>query len=291
MLGICCYGCLFSWKLVFQHEGEQFELILSASTAHEERQWTSEIVKSAQRVEPVPREPRRYSLLALDVQPFEHSLARKASVHSLSTSCASNAIQHVIIRNTFYPDIPFEPVEGEIERTKLSSPQGAVSLTPKRPDRIRLENLISNIYTSDMLPFPGMVLGLDEKRPWLTTKFNIPANFTRRATSSGAGKNQPPVKIQRNKSRRGKKVKACQEVTPLDDDEKQMVLLDKSSENDSGQINPPKVKSVSVSKESSSSAVSQCSKTLRQVASAQWNISRTWLRKQRGTRSAVYGEA
>lgn len=288
MLGVCCYGCLFSWKLAFQHDNEQFELILSASTAAEERQWTSEIVKSAQRVEPVPCEPRRYSLLTHDVQPFERSLARKASVHSLATSCASNDVQHVIIQNTYYPDIPFQPVEGEIERMKLSSPQGAVLLTPKRPDRIRLENLISNIYTSDMLPFPGMVLGLDEKRPWLTTRLSIPANFTRRATSSGTGKGQSPVKTQCNKSRRRKKVEASQEVTSLDD-EKQVVLLDKSSEKDAEQIIPPKLRDVS--KESSASAVSQCSKTLKQVASTQWNVSMTWLRKQRGTRSALYSEA
>lgn len=184
--GLSCYECLFSWKLVFHHQNDHYEFVLSASTAAEERQWTSEIVKSTQKVEPVP-EPRKLSVLTLDVEPFERScapLGRKSSVHSLSTSRTNNNSQHVIIERTHHPNSSetVHPVEGEIERSRVMPPQAALTIVTRRQDRIRLEQFISDEYTRDVLPFPGMVLGYQDKRH-KKMKGSVHATFTKRSAS------------------------------------------------------------------------------------------------------------
>lgn len=197
IIGLCCYGCLFSWKLAFHHHNDHYELVLSASTAAEEKQWTSEIVKSTQKVEPFPWEPRKYSLLTLDVEPFERStaLGRKSSVHSLLTSRTNNSSQHVIIEKTHHPhssEATVRLVEGEIERPRVLPPQGAISLVTRRQDRVRLEQFISDEYTSDVLQFPGMVLGFDDKRFKRKKGLSIHAKFTKRSASLSMIKNMSP---------------------------------------------------------------------------------------------------
>lgn len=249
---------------------------MSASTAAEERQWTSEILKSTEKVESVHCEPRENSFLAFDIQPLGHlptSLARTISVHSVYTSSATNNAQHVRILNTHNPDSPVHLVEGEIERIKLSSPEGAVSLAPKRLDRMQLEHFISRVYTSDVLPFPGMVLGPDEKRASRRlAKFNFPGNFKRRATLIGAGKARPPnliarsLSIRRKKPRRDVKSAVAHEVFPYDE-EKQLVLVDDGSEYAAEQIRPPKTRTIS--KESSTSTITQRSRSLGRAAGTQ----------------------
>lgn len=250
---------------------------MGASTAAEERQWTSEILKSTEKVESVHCEPREFSFLDLDARPLGHlpsSLARTISVHSVYTSSATNNLQHVRILNTHNPDSPVHLVEGEIERIKLSSPEGAVSLAPKRLDRMQLEHFISGVYTSDVLPFPGMALGPDEKRaPRRLAKFNFPGNFKRRATLIGAGKARPPnliarsLTIRRKKARRDvKSAVAPHEVIPYDE-EKQLVLVDDRSEYGAEQMPSPKARTVS--KESTTSTMTQRSRSLGRAAGAQ----------------------
>lgn len=276
--GICCYGCLFSWKLVFPHCDGQYELVLSASTGTEEKQWTSEIMKSTKRIEPVPWEPRRYSLLTLDVVPFERSagLGRRSSVHSLSTSCATNNLRHVIIRKTHYPNSPedvIHQIEGEIERPKVSSPQGAVSIAPRREDRIRLEQSISEIYTHDALPFPGMVLGQSDKRP--RTRFSIHAKFTRRSASfsptkvRSAGVAARSGKVYRDDLRESRDNKKDEALDPFPlYNEKEIVLLDVPQEPMPPTEPPPKPRNVSKGTSTSGRSSTFSSKSYLRIANA-----------------------
>ncbi|KAE8379957.1 Dbl homology domain-containing protein [Aspergillus bertholletiae] len=169
--GLCCYGCFFSWKLVFHYQNSKFELVLSASSAHEERQWKAEFLKSAatsadiQR--PVSLELRGYSFLTLDLAPVdqvmgpEPSLSRTASVNSIAISRAESDLQHVVIKRTHCPHRLGQTahhVDGEFERPKVSLPGSPIILTTRRQDRIRLERVISSVYTRECLPYPGMSL-------------------------------------------------------------------------------------------------------------------------------------
>ncbi|KAJ5971660.1 uncharacterized protein N7479_001578 [Penicillium vulpinum] len=194
--GLYSYGCVFSWKLLFQNQGQNYEFILSASSAVEEKQWNTEILKvSATLVETTqPRtwEPGRHSFLALQLLPLDHVQYSVSSVARRSMDSTSiirkSHVQHVVIKKTHFPRHTEEPVtqaEGEIERPKTPVDRSAVTLTARRMDRIRLERLISDIYTADLLPSPGMVLGRGDlfRRGSIMRRLSLRPGFTRRSSS------------------------------------------------------------------------------------------------------------
>lgn len=198
-IGLCCYGCLYSWKLIFQELDDNFELILGAASATEERQWKTEILKRtaalADATNPGPAEPRRFSFSSLDLAPLDRathaalSLARRSSMHSLSTSLVKPNLQHIVIKKTHCPNFTAcaRQVEGEMDRPKIPSSQSAMILTARRHDRVRLERFISDVYTRDALPFPGMTLAKGDilLRPGviMRRRFSIRPGFGRRSTS------------------------------------------------------------------------------------------------------------
>jgi hypothetical protein len=164
--GLCCYGCLFSWKLIFEHRNNQYELVLSASSAIEEKQWKTEILRAAAALTEVPTtgqsESNLYSFEVLGLLPLECStglttlLSRKTSIHSLATSASKANLQHIVIRKTHKPGEASPEADGVIERPKIPPWASALVLTTRRQDRVDLERFIFNIYTKSSLPYPGM---------------------------------------------------------------------------------------------------------------------------------------
>ncbi|XHG01638.1 hypothetical protein AWENTII_005009 [Aspergillus wentii] len=199
--GLHCYG-LFSWKLTFSDQDDKFELILSASSAAEERQWNTEMLKAAAALTDIPKllslEARRYSFVALDLAPLNRAphpgrpLARRSSTHSLAASRMKfNLQQHVVIKKTHCPyrfdEAAYQANNGEMERPKISpSPQSAWVVATKRQDRVRLEKLISEIYTRDVLPFPGLVMKKGDilfRSGEIMRRLTTRPGFTRRSSS------------------------------------------------------------------------------------------------------------
>ena len=170
-IGLRCYGCLFSWKLVFQSLGKNYELVLSASSAREEKKWETEMLKSAAVLTDIPKSVvaklKEYSFLSLELAPLNCGngplplLPRRPSMQALATSRTLPDSQNIIIKKTHCPQKlqMTESVDGEIERPKMSSLCPALILTARRQDRILLERAISSFYTRDALPYPGMALG------------------------------------------------------------------------------------------------------------------------------------
>ncbi|KAH1369401.1 hypothetical protein KXV56_000698 [Aspergillus fumigatus] len=164
--GLCCYGCLFSWKVIFEHRNNQYELVLSASSAIEEKQWKTEILRAAAALTEVSTagqsESNLYSFEVLGLLPLECStglttlLSRKPSIHSLATSASRANLQHVVIRKTHKPGEASTEADGVIERPKIPPWASALVLTTRRQDRVDLERFIFNIYTKGSLPYPGM---------------------------------------------------------------------------------------------------------------------------------------
>lgn len=172
------YFCLFSWKLLFQLGEEKFELVLSASSAAEEKQWKTGLLKSAAASVEVPSavssELRETSFLSLDLVPeeevadFTPQLSRRPSLQTLGTAgmqrIRSN-LPPIIIRKTHCPQkhSQLHQIDGELERPKVPPlvPQ-PFTLIARRQDRIRLERAILPIYTRDTLPYPGMFLATGE---------------------------------------------------------------------------------------------------------------------------------
>ncbi|OJJ02623.1 hypothetical protein ASPVEDRAFT_132573 [Aspergillus versicolor CBS 583.65] len=172
------YYCIFSWKLLFQLHDEKFELVLSASSAAEEKQWKTGILKSVAASVEVPNaissEQRRFSFLVLDVVPEEEvpefvpQLSRRPSLQTLGTTGMQRArsnLQAIIIRKTHCPHKHGQPqqIDGELERYKIPSfVSQPLTFMARRQDRIRLERVILHIYTRDALPYPGMFLATGE---------------------------------------------------------------------------------------------------------------------------------
>lgn len=198
LAGLSCYGCMFSWKLLFQDEEENYEFVLSASSAAEEKQWNTELLRvSAAFVEasrPRTWELRKHSFLSLRLAPLNHvrytvsSMARRSSMDS-ATILRRSHVQNVVIKKTHYPRHTEEPVmqaEGEIERPKTPADRSATVLTARRIERIRLERLIADVYTGDLLPMPGMVLGRGDlfRRGSIMRRLSLRPGFTKRSSSA-----------------------------------------------------------------------------------------------------------
>ncbi|KAL4908393.1 hypothetical protein BDW74DRAFT_175078 [Aspergillus multicolor] len=172
------YFCVFSWKLLFQFEDEKYELVLSASSAVEEKQWKTGILKSAAASVELPNavssELRGSCFLVLDVAPEEDvsdvtpQLSRRPSLQTLGTigmQRVRSNLQPIIIRKTHCPQKhgQTQQVDGELERSKFPPPiSEPFTITAKRQDRIRLERAIQQLWTKDLLPYPGMSLGAGE---------------------------------------------------------------------------------------------------------------------------------
>ncbi|KAE8147493.1 Dbl homology domain-containing protein [Aspergillus avenaceus] len=197
--GLCCYGCYFSWKLVFQYRDHKFELVLSASSANEEKQWKTELLKSIAISADVERivssELRGYSFLTLELFPLgrasrcEPPLSRTTSVQSLKISRHTSDLQNVVIKRTHCPHTfsqTVHHVDGELERPKLSLPVSPIILTSPRQHRIRLEKLIYSVYTRECLPYPGMTLARGDIlfRPGtIVRRFTVRPGLYRRSSS------------------------------------------------------------------------------------------------------------
>ncbi|KAL4941893.1 hypothetical protein BDV06DRAFT_212307 [Aspergillus oleicola] len=170
------YFCEFSWKVLFQLEDEKFELVLSASSAAEEKQWKTGILKSAAASVDVPSavssELRGSSFLILDLVPEEEvsdvtpQLSRRPSLQTLGTmQRVRSDLQPIIIRKTYCPHKhgQSQQVGGEVERPKVPPPvPQPFTITARRQDRVRLERTILPVYTRDALPYPGMFLAPGE---------------------------------------------------------------------------------------------------------------------------------
>ncbi|KAL1873349.1 hypothetical protein Plec18167_006399 [Paecilomyces lecythidis] len=168
--GLHCYSCGFSWKMVFEYKSASFELILSGSSAEEEKQWKMELLKASTTLpKDLPSEslePRKYSMMSLALEPLPLMgdrltlLTRRSSVQSLTTTSPRLKPKLVVIKRTNLPSQLDDPVyAAEIGRSLTShTMHSAVILSPRRHDRVRLERFIADIYTRDVLPFPGMIL-------------------------------------------------------------------------------------------------------------------------------------
>ncbi|KAJ6114362.1 hypothetical protein N7486_000140 [Penicillium sp. IBT 16267x] len=204
--GIFCYGCPFSWKILFQDQEENFEFVLSASSATEEKQWKTDTLKCSAALSEMgksgAREPRKYSLLTLLLVPLDRpqytvaSLARR-SMDAVAISRKSTS-QHVVIRKTRCPQTQDESTESSSEIERPNSPIARTPwvVTAKRMDRIRLERLVSEVYTRDVLPWPGMILGRGDLlfgRGSIMRHLSLHKGFAKRSISLSTSHTGPVV--------------------------------------------------------------------------------------------------
>lgn len=86
------------------------------------------------------------------------TIARRISIHRATTVSPKTPLCHVIIRNTSVEKEALSSSNATISRTQsLLATKGRLPvLAPSRGDRARLEALLSDVWTREVLPFPGM---------------------------------------------------------------------------------------------------------------------------------------
>lgn len=106
------------------------------------------------------------SSLSLDIKSigpvFGHadSLVRRMSVHRAATLGSKSNMTQVIVKNTQAqkspePPPPFAPNLVTRSQSHMST-NHVPTLAPRRAERIRLETALEDIWTKDILPYPGM---------------------------------------------------------------------------------------------------------------------------------------
>lgn len=167
--GLQCHTALFTWKIIFEQDYRLHEIIVSACSAKEEEVWKSALHERsvAESTEPEGQQsksPNLYASLALEIKASgtvfgqPGTLARRLSIHRATTLGAKSNLGQVIIKNTHaLRDGPEQQVTPPINRTQsLLSTARIPVLAPQRADRIRLEHALTDLWTKDVIPYPGM---------------------------------------------------------------------------------------------------------------------------------------
>lgn len=142
-----------------------------------------------------------FSSLSLDIKSigpvFGHadSLVRRMSVHRAATLGSKMHMTQVIIKNTQAQKTPESP--SPLAPNLVTRSQSHLSAThiptlaPRRAERIRMETALEDVWTKDVLPFPGMGNRRVEKQIRASANSvmrklsmaSIASNFSRRSPS------------------------------------------------------------------------------------------------------------
>ncbi|MCJ1469436.1 hypothetical protein MMC07_008069 [Pseudocyphellaria aurata] len=169
--GLQCYTAPYSWKLVFESNQQLYELILCACSAREEEQWKSSLLEYSSKEGQIQKEDQAtlaplFYILLPDIRSLGHifgvpgTLTRRISIQRAATvNPRTNACQ-VIIKNTNAlrdsNDSQTSAPDSLSRSHSLLSTNRILVLAPKRAERLRMEYALTEVWTRDLLPFPGM---------------------------------------------------------------------------------------------------------------------------------------
>lgn len=165
MTGLQCYTAPYSWKLIFGAHQKLYELIFCACSPREEEQWQSSLSKHSMKEGQTQPEDCS-TILTLDIRPLSYvlgppgTLIRRLSIQRAATvSSRSNVCQVIITNTNALKDhcnkenscsIPISRSQSLLMGNRI------LVLAPKRAERIRLECILADVWTRDLLPYPGM---------------------------------------------------------------------------------------------------------------------------------------
>ena len=169
--GLQCHTAPYSWKLVFEHSARMFEIIMTACSGAEAEVWRqhigARIERQAQAVaEGTSNVFELQSPLLTEMRSVGKafgkpgSFVRRMSVHRTATVGSTTDLNQVIIKNT---QVANEAIDNssntslQIPRSQsVATPSHVQTLAPRRADRVRLEATLSDVWTKDLIPYPGM---------------------------------------------------------------------------------------------------------------------------------------
>ncbi|KAL0939286.1 rho guanyl nucleotide exchange factor [Colletotrichum truncatum] len=163
--GLQCHTAPFSWKLVFECDSQLYEILMTACTPREQEEWRNRLSNPAKREEE-QIDPNLYSSMSLSIRSLgtvfrkPGTVARRISIHRATTVGPKSPLCQVILKNTSVLRDNSEATSGSsINRSQsllmTTSPRIPI-IAPPRGERARLEALMSDIWSREVLPFPSM---------------------------------------------------------------------------------------------------------------------------------------
>ncbi|KIL94523.1 hypothetical protein FAVG1_01454 [Fusarium avenaceum] len=160
--GLQCHLAPFSWKLVFESDHQLYELVMTACTPKEESEWRSRLSRP-RALELDVKAPNLQVFLSLDIQSLgtvfgrPGTIARSLSTHQTSVGGPESPLCHVILKNTTAIR-PSTSIGSGINRSQslLSTRVRTPVLVSSRGERARLEVLLADVWSQDVLPLPSM---------------------------------------------------------------------------------------------------------------------------------------
>ncbi|EXF86532.1 RhoGEF domain-containing protein [Colletotrichum fioriniae PJ7] len=162
--GLQCHTAPFSWKLVFECDSQLYEILMTACSPREQEEWRSRL-SGATTGEQEQIDPNLYSSMSLNMKSLgtvfrkPGTVARRISIHRATTVGPKSPLCQVILKNTsVMRDNSDAASTTSINRSQslLTTNPRIPILAPPRGERARLEALMSDIWSRDILPFPGM---------------------------------------------------------------------------------------------------------------------------------------
>ncbi|TVY83346.1 hypothetical protein LSUE1_G000997 [Lachnellula suecica] len=161
--GLQCHTVPFSWKLVFEYDHQLFEITMSACSPKEELEWRSRLADHSGKDPLDSGEQAVLASLSLAIKPMgtvfgkpvQGTVARRMSIHRAMTVGPISGLCQVIIKNT--NAFKESASSASINRSQsLLTTNRIPILAPARADRIRLETLLADVWTREVIPYPGM---------------------------------------------------------------------------------------------------------------------------------------
>ncbi|KAK5730714.1 hypothetical protein LTR15_000652 [Elasticomyces elasticus] len=169
--GLQCHTAPHSWKVVYEHQTKMYEIMFTACSAVEADTWREGIVSSAEVTaldrnrgpfelySPLVEEMKTVGKAIGNAGSFIRRMSRE-SIQRAATVASTTNLSQVIIKNT---QACKEALDNSSKATlqlprsqSVATPSHVQTLAPRRADRVRLETLLSDVWTRDMLPYPGM---------------------------------------------------------------------------------------------------------------------------------------
>ncbi|KAM5437931.1 hypothetical protein McanMca71_002153 [Microsporum canis] len=149
--GLQCTRTPHSWKMIYIASGETFELVMTACSTKEAAQWMDQLLQNIA-PEITVDTPRigtkvRFPIKERPVITINEAGNMVQPICRLVRIKGTEAVPRL-------NQVPSPSASPSRSQTILVTP--LVTLTPSRQDRMRMERWLANIWTCDIIPYPGM---------------------------------------------------------------------------------------------------------------------------------------
>ncbi|KAI9172000.1 Phosphatidylinositol 3,4,5-trisphosphate-dependent Rac exchanger 1 protein [Paramyrothecium foliicola] len=220
-LGLQCHTAPFSWKLVFECDHQLHEVIMAACTAKEEMEWRARLANPTE--ESHSNDCPILGTLHLGIKSLgtvfgkPGTIARRLSIHRATTVGPRSQLCQVILKNTSAVRDTSSAGSAALtinrSQSLLTTNYRVAILAPPRSERARLEALLGDVWTRDVLPYPGMatrsrsehlVRSSASSMMRKLSVASIASSFTRRSGSTGPRQKLVEPEAIRDASKRSK---------------------------------------------------------------------------------------